>query len=79
MSIKIERKGDKITIETDYPGAEVDHSLIHEQADLIGGMKSFGIDKIEAQVVDSSDSLYAAKSEFDRQFKERHGSNYFKP
>ena len=79
MSIKIERKGDKVSVETDYPGAEVAHSLIHEQSDLIGGMKSFGIDKVETQVSDSSDTLYAARSEFDRKYKEKHGENYFKP
>jgi hypothetical protein len=79
MSIKIERKGDKVTVETDYSGAEVVHSLIHEQSDLIGGMKSFGIDKVETRVVDSSDTLYAARSEFDRKYKEKYGENYLKP
>jgi len=80
MSIKVERKGDKISVETDYYDSfGTSHSAVYDDPQLTGGMRAFGIDKLEARVADSDDARCALHEEFDRQFKERTGRNYFKP
>lgn len=81
MSIKVERKGDKITVETDYYDSfGTSHSAVYDDPQLTGGMKSFGIEKVEVSGIgDSTDVRGAVHDEFDRQFKERTGRNYFKP
>ena len=72
MSIKIERKGDRTIVETDYEGSQVGHSMIHGDRELIGAMKSFGIDKVETYKSPLGE-LSAAHDEFDRKFKEKTG------
>jgi hypothetical protein len=82
MSIKVERKGDKITVETDYrDSGGVSHSAVYNDPQLLGGMKVCGIDKIEARVNDSSDTTWTLHDEFDKKYKEKYGktSGYFNP
>lgn len=82
MSIKIERKGDKISVETDYYDSfGTSHSAVYEDAQLKGGMKSFGIDKLEVSVNDPSDVGWRLHEEFDKKFKEKSGRDqgYFSP
>lgn len=80
MSIRVERKGDKITVETDYYDSfGTSHSAVYDDPQLLGGMKSFGIDKVEASGIgDSTDVIGAVRDEFDRKFSERSGRNYLK-
>jgi len=82
MSIKIEAKGDRTTVETDYRDSfGVSHSSVYEDRELIGGMKAFGIDKLEVKGIgDETCVEKALHDEFDRKFGERHGGrSYFKP
>ena len=81
MSIRVERKGDKISVETDYrDGFGSSHSSVYSDSQLTGGMKSFGIEKIEVSGIGrSTDVIGSVRDEFDRKFKERTGNNYFKP
>lgn len=81
MSIRVERKGDKISVETDYYDSfGTSHSAVYDDPQLTGGMKSFGIDKIEVNGIgDSTDVIGSIRDEFDKKFKERSDRNYFKP
>ena len=80
MSIKIGLKNNKLTVETDYKNSEVDHSMIHSDSELIGAMKSFGIDKVEGYKNPCS-IISSLHEDFDRQFKEKYGSSqgYLRP
>jgi len=74
MSIKVERKGDKTSVETDYYDSfGTSHSAVYDDPQLLGGMKAFGIEKLEARVADSDDARCALHEEFDRKFKEKYG------
>ena len=79
MSIKVERKGDKISVETDYYDSfGTSHSSVYRDPELLGGMKSFGIDKVEVNGIgESTDVRGAIHDEFDRKYKEKSGRNYF--
>ncbi len=81
MSIRVERKEDKISVETDYYDSfGTSHSSVYNDPQLTGGMKSFGIEKVEVSGIgDSTDVIGAVRDEFDKKFKERSGRNYFKP
>lgn len=81
MSIRVERKGNRTSVETDYYDSfGTSHSAVYDDPQLLGGMKSFGIDKIEVSgISDSTDKVGAIHDEFDRKFSERTGRNYFKP
>jgi len=78
MSIRVERKGDRIKVETDYAGADVDHSMIHEDRKLIAGMKICGINEIEASKTEGGVPS-ALHREFERKYKEKNGeeSTYY--
>jgi len=80
MSIRVERKGDKISVETDYYDSfGTSHSAVYDDPQLTGGMKSFGIERIEVNGIgDSTDVIGAIRDEFDRKYSERSGRNYFK-
>ena len=79
MSIKVEKIGKKLIVETDYSGADVDHSMIHGDRELIGAMKSFGIDNLEG--LKRTGVLYSLRESFDEQFKKKTGrsSGYLHP
>jgi hypothetical protein len=81
MSIRIEEKRGKTTVETDYYDSfGTSHSAVYDDSELRGGMRSFGIEKVEVNGIDdSTDVRGAIHDEFDRQFRERTGRNYFKP
>lgn len=79
MSIKIERKGDRFSVETDYSGSSVDHSMIHSDRELKGAMKSYGINEVRGSK--DSGSLYSTHRDFDEKFKKKFGRDqgYFRP
>jgi hypothetical protein len=53
---------------------------VYSDPQLTGGMKSFGIDKLEVNGIgDSTDIIGAVRDEFDRKFRERSDRSYFKP
>jgi len=82
MSIKVERKGNKTSVKTDYYDSfGSNHSAVYNDNELLGAMKAFGINEIETRVADNVDSPYALHEEFDRQYKEKFGKSqgYFKP
>jgi hypothetical protein len=83
MSIRVEKKGNKTTVETDFfDGYGTVHSAILNDPELRGGMKCFGIDKIEVHGVgDGADVIGAVYDEFDRQYKEKYGrdTGYLRP
>lgn len=83
MSVRVERKGNKATVETDYYDSfGTTHSSVLNDPELRGGMKCFGIDKIEVHGIgDATDVIGAIHNEFDRQYKEKTGSrqSYFNP
>jgi len=74
MSIRVERKGDRVKVETDYPGSDVDHSVIHEDTKLTAGMRNYGIDKIETQKSEFGASS-SIKEGFDREYKKKYGKD----
>lgn len=71
--------GNRIKVETDYGGSDVDHSLVHGDRELIGAMKSFGINKVEGSK--SSGALYSLHENFDKQLKKKYGreQGYLRP
>lgn len=79
MSIKVEAKRGKTTVETDYrDGFGTSHSIVYEDSQLLGGMRSFGIDKIEVSgISDSTDIIGALHNEFDKKYEEKSGRKYF--
>lgn len=80
MSIRVKRKDDKMTVETDYPGSDVDHALVQGDTELRAVMKSYGINEIETQKTPVG-SLSSTHEEFDREFKKKYGrkDGYFRP
>ena len=79
MSISVKNKGNKIIVETDYAGSDVDHSVIQNDHQLIGAMKVFGINEVKGSG-DNSDALYSTHKDFDNQFKKKFGDGgYFNP
>lgn len=79
MSIKVEVKRNKTTVETDYRDSfGTDHSGVYEDSELLGGMRAFGIDKVEVQGIGSATAVTGAlHDEFDKKFKEKSGRKYF--
>lgn len=75
MPIKVERKGDKVVIETDRPDGDASQWAVHQDRSLVAAMKVFGINKVEGN------DTYDLKKDFDNKFKERSGreSGYFYP
>ena len=81
MSIRVEEKRGKTSVETDYYDSFGNsHSAVYDDPQLLGGMRSFGVEKVEVGGIgESTDVRGAVHDEFDRKFKERTGRNYFKP
>jgi len=83
MSIRVERRGNKTTVETDYYDSfGTEHSEVYKDVELLSGMKNCGIDKIEINGIgDATCVSKAIHDEFDRQYKEKTGSSqgYFSP
>ena len=79
MSIRIESRRGKTTVETDYrDGFGCDHSGVYEDRELMGGMSSYGINKIEVEGIgESTDVRGALRDEFDKEFQKTHDSKYF--
>jgi hypothetical protein len=79
MSIKIEVNRKKTTVETDYRDSfGTDHSGVYEDRQLLGGMRAFGIDKVEVGGISETTNVTGAlHDEFDKIFEEKHGRKYF--
>ena len=78
MSIRVERKGNKISVETDYYDSfGTSHSSVYEDRELTAAMKLWGIDKVETQVPGSIGADSYLRDEFDRKFIEKSGRKYF--
>jgi hypothetical protein len=79
MSIKVEVNRKKTTVETDYRDSfGSDHSGVYDSPELLGAMRSWGIEKIEVSgISDRTDVRGALRDEFDKKFKEGHGRKYF--
>jgi len=79
MSIRVRSKRDKLTVETDYAGSDVDHSIVHRDRELIGAMRSFGVNEVKGSK--SSGVSYSLEKDFDRQIKKKYGRDqgYFSP
>jgi hypothetical protein len=76
MTIRVERKGNKTKVETDYfDSFGTNHSGVYNDNELLGAMKVFGINKLEARVADNIDSSRALHDEFDKRYKEKFGSS----
>ncbi len=78
MGIKISRKNNTTTVETDRdPG--VMHALVQNDRQLKAGMKLYNIDSIE--VNKSDPDTYDVKKKFDDKYKKKTGSEtgYFYP
>jgi len=75
MSVRVEKIGNKLIVETDYSGSDVDHSLIQRDRELIGAMAFCGINKLEGSkrcgIVSPS-----LRDDFDRQYKEKTGKKH---
>jgi len=80
MSIRVRSERGKTTVETDYGGSDVDHSMVHRDRRLIGAMNSFGIKEVKASKNYCSVSA-SLKEDFDRQIKKKYGRDqgYFSP
>jgi len=79
MSIKVEEKRGKTTVETDYRDSfGADHFGVYESPELLGAMRTWGIEKIEVNgITDRTDVKGALRDEFDRQYEKGHGRKYF--
>jgi hypothetical protein len=79
VSIRIEAKRGRTSVETDYGNGGESHSEVYENVSLLGGMRAFGIDKIEVSGVDELPYVSGAlEDEFDRRYEELYGEKYFK-
>ncbi len=78
MSIKVERKGNKISVETDYYDSfGTSHSSVYNDRELTAAMKLWRIEKVEARVPDSIGADSYLRDEFDKKFVEKSGRKYF--
>ena len=79
MSIRVETKHGKTTVETDYfDSFGTDHTNVYEDRELIGAMKVFGIDKVEVDGIGEATAVGGAlRDAFDKKFRETHDNNYF--
>ncbi len=79
MSIKVKSKRDKTTVETDYRGSQLDHSIVHRDRGLIGAMNAFGISEVRGSK--SSGVSYSLEKNFDEKIKKKYGRDqgYFNP
>ena len=79
MSIVVKRKGNKFSVETDYAGSEIDHSMIHSDNELKGAMKSFGINEVKGSKGYFSHS--SVREDFDNKLKKKYGrdTGYLSP
>ena len=79
MSIRVESKRGKTSVETDYrDNFGADHCGVYEDSQLLGGMRAFGMDNVEVRGVrDTTIVSGALRDEFDRKFEEAHGRKYF--
>lgn len=79
MSVRVRRKGDKVTVETDYAGSGVDHSMVHSNRGLTGAMKSFGINEVKGSK--RAGATYSLEKDFDNKIKKKYGRDqgYFSP
>jgi len=79
MSIKIEVNRKKTSVETDYRDSfGTDHSGVYESPELLGAMRTWGIEKIEVSgISECTDVKGALRDEFDRQYEKGHGRKYF--
>jgi len=77
MSIRVEKRGDKVKVETDYPAADIDHSVIQDDRELRVAMSNYGIDKIETPKSESGGGSSDVRYEFDDQYKKKYGHRYF--
>jgi hypothetical protein len=79
MSIRVETRGGKTVIETDYHDPfGVAHKRIYEDVELLGAMRASGISRVEVNgITDTNDSLGLLKEEFDKQYQKTHSGKYF--
>jgi hypothetical protein len=71
MSIVVKRKGNKFSVETDYPASCIDHSMIHGDNELKGAMRSFGIKEVKGR--EGNFSYSSVRDDFDEKFKKKYG------
>ena len=69
MGIKITRKGDSFTVETDHPGGSTDQKRLQSDTRLKAAMNNYRVDKLETSGEDS----FAVHSEFDKEYKKKTG------
>ncbi|NIM47580.1 MAG: hypothetical protein GTN40_05500 [Candidatus Aenigmarchaeota archaeon] len=80
MTMRVRSERGKTTVETDYGGSQVDHSIVHRNRGLIGAMNSFGIKETKASK-DYCSVTASLEEDFDRQIKKKYGRDqgYFSP
>ena len=77
MTIKVTRKGDSFTVETDSEAKDTLHKMLQGDRQLIGGMKSYGVEKMEFEEPEIGSMSYAAvHDEFDKQYKKKTGNTH---
>ncbi|MFH0798176.1 MAG: hypothetical protein V1906_02070 [Candidatus Woesearchaeota archaeon] len=78
MSVKVETRNGKTSIETDYfDPFGTSHKAIHEDVELLGMMRATGISKLEVKGTDYEDARSMLHDEFDRQYEKTHSGKYF--
>jgi hypothetical protein len=78
MSVRIETKGGKTVIESDYQDPfGTSHKAIYEDSELLGMMRASGISKIEVNGTDYEDARSMLREEFDREYEKVHSGKHF--
>jgi len=80
MSIRVRSERGKTTVETDYGGSEVDHSMVHRDRGLIGAMNAFDIKEVKGSN-NYCGAVSSLQEDFDKQIKKKYGRDqgYFSP
>ncbi|MEM7816917.1 MAG: hypothetical protein QXZ20_03320 [Candidatus Aenigmatarchaeota archaeon] len=79
MPLKIELKGNKTIVETDYKGGDICHSAIQEDGELKGAMRRYNITKLEIDRDVTYGVGFDVRVAFDKEYRKKYGSNYFYP
>lgn len=79
MSIRVNAKGGRTSVETDYEdGFGNSHTRVHQDSDLLGAMRSSGIDKVEVDGIGSATCVDRVLHDaFDKEYRKTHDGNYF--